>query len=155
MTCLLLVLIRINSIWTEMVAIFLGTVFLVSKVCCAVLCLVVQSCLSLCDNMDCSLPSSSVRGDSPGKNTGVGCHALLQRIVPTQGLNPGLLHCRWILYQLSHQGSRRVLRWVAYPFSGDLPNPGIEPGSPALQEDSLPAELPGKSFSSNSSVLIV
>ena len=38
--------------------------------------------------------SPSVHGDSPGKNTLVGCHALLQGIVPTQGLNPGLLHCR-------------------------------------------------------------
>ena len=38
--------------------------------------------------MDCSLPGSSVHGDSPGKNTGVGCHALLQGIFPTQGLNP-------------------------------------------------------------------
>ena len=44
-------------------------------------------------------------GDSPGKNTGVGCHALLQGIFPTQGLNPGLPHCRQILYRLSHQGS--------------------------------------------------
>ena len=43
--------------------------------------------------------------DSPGKNTGVGHHALLQGIFPTQGSNPGLLHCRQILYQLSHQGS--------------------------------------------------
>ena len=43
--------------------------------------------------------------DSPGKNTGVGCHALLQGIFPTQGSNPGLTHCRWILYLLSHQGS--------------------------------------------------
>ena len=42
----------------------------------------------------------------PGKNTGVGCHALLQGIFPTQGLNPGLLHCRQILYHLSHQGSQ-------------------------------------------------
>ena len=42
--------------------------------------------------------------DSPGKNTGVGCHSLFQRIFPTQGLNPGLLHCRWILYQLSLEG---------------------------------------------------
>jgi len=40
--------------------------------------------------MDCSPPGSSVHGDSPGKNTGVGCHALLQGIFPTQGLNPGL-----------------------------------------------------------------
>ena len=38
----------------------------------------------------------------------------------------------------------RTLEWVAYPFSRELPNPGIEPGSPALQADSLPAELPGK-----------
>ena len=58
--------------------------------------------------MDCSLPGSSVHGDSPGKNTGVSFHALLQRIFPIQGLNPGLLHCRWILYQLSYQGSPRL-----------------------------------------------
>ena len=41
--------------------------------------------------------------NSPGQNTGVGSHSLLQGIFPTQGLNPGLQHCRWILYQLSHQ----------------------------------------------------
>ena len=52
--------------------------------------------------MDCSLPGSSVHGDSLGKNTGVGCHALLQGIFPTQGLNPGLLHHRQILYQLGY-----------------------------------------------------
>ena len=55
--------------------------------------------------MDCSLPGSSVHGNSPGKNTGVGRHALLPGIFPTQGSNPGLLHCRRILYCLSHQGS--------------------------------------------------
>jgi len=55
--------------------------------------------------MDCSPPDSSVHGDSPGKNTGVGCHALLQGIFPTQGSNPSLLHCRWVLYHLSHHGS--------------------------------------------------
>jgi len=60
---------------------------------------------SLCDPMDCSLPGSSVHGDSPGKNTGVGCHALLPRFFPTQGSNHCLLHCRQILYHLSHQGS--------------------------------------------------
>ena len=43
--------------------------------------------------------------DFPGKNTGVGCHFLLQKIFPTQGLNPGLPHCRQTLYGLSHQGS--------------------------------------------------
>ena len=122
-----------------------------------VLCSVPQSCLTLCDPMDCSLPGSSVHGDSPGKNTGVCCHALLQGIFPTQGSNPSLphcggdslpaeppgkpkntgvgslsllqkifptqelnqdlLHCRQILQQLSHQGSPRILEWVAFPFS--------------------------------------
>ena len=43
--------------------------------------------------------------DFPGKNTGVGCHFLLQRTFPTQGLNLGLLHCRQMLYHLNHQGS--------------------------------------------------
>ena len=42
---------------------------------------------------------------SPGKNTEVGSHSLLQEIFPTQGQKPGLLHCRQILYHLSHQGS--------------------------------------------------
>ena len=56
--------------------------------------------------MDCSLPGSSVPGDSPGKNTGVGCRTLLQGILPTQGLNPGLSHCKWILFLLSDQGSK-------------------------------------------------
>ena len=47
----------------------------------------------------------------------MGSLSLLQGIFPTQGSNPGLLHCRWILYQLSHKGSLRRLEWVAYPFS--------------------------------------
>ena len=63
---------------------------------CAVLCLVAQSSPTLCDSTDYSPPSSSVHGDSPGKNTRVGCHALLQGICPTQQPNPGLPHCRWI-----------------------------------------------------------
>ena len=71
---------------------------------------------------------SSVHGNSPGKNTGVGCRALLQGIFPTQGSNPGLPHCRHVLYQLGHQGSPWISEWVAYPFTRDLPDPGIEPG---------------------------
>ena len=59
--------------------------------------LVAQSCLTVCDPTDCSLPVSLVYGIFSGKNTGVGCH-ILQGIFPTQGLNPGLLHCRQILY---------------------------------------------------------
>ena len=50
-----------------------------------VLCLVTQSCLTLCDSMDCSPPGAAIHGDSPGNNTGVSCHALLQGIFPTQG----------------------------------------------------------------------
>ena len=80
-------------------------------------CSVPQSSPALCDPMDCSLPGFSVHGDSPGKDTGVGCHALFQGIFPTQGSNPGLLHYRWIPYCLGHQGSPRILEWVAYPFS--------------------------------------
>ena len=60
---------------------------------------------------------------SPGQNTGVGNFSLLQGIFPTQGSNPGLLHCRWILYQLSHKRSPRILEWVAYPFSSRSSQP--------------------------------
>ena len=81
------------------------------------LCLVTQSCPALYDPMDCSPPGSSVHGGSPGKYAGMGCHALLQGIFPTQGLDSGLPHCRQSLYRLNHQGSPRILEWGAYPFS--------------------------------------
>ena len=71
---------------------------------------VTQLCLTLCDPMDCPW-------NSPGQNTGVGSLFLLQGIFPTQGSNPGLSHCRQILYQLSHKGSPRTLEWVDYPIS--------------------------------------
>ena len=64
-----------------------------------------QLCLTLCDPMNCSSPGSSVHGNSPGKNTRVGCHAPPQGLFPTQRSNPGLPYFRWILYHLSHQGS--------------------------------------------------
>ena len=63
-----------------------------------------QSCPTLCDTMDFRPPGSSVHGDSPGQNTGVACHFLLQGVFLTQGSNPGL-RCRQIVYCLSHQGS--------------------------------------------------
>ena len=68
-------------------------------------CSVAQSCRTLCKPVYCGPPGSSAHGDSPGENTGVRCHALLQGIFPTQGLNPDLPHCRQILYCLSYQGS--------------------------------------------------
>ena len=63
--------------------------------------------------------------DSTAKNTGVGCHSLLQGIFPTQGSNLGLLHCRQILYCLSHQGhpsdGQTINHWKWTP-SNHLPN---------------------------------
>ena len=60
---------------------------------------VTQSCPTLCN------PHGLCPGNSPGQNTGLDSLSLLQEIFPTQGLNPGLLHCRRILYHLSHKGS--------------------------------------------------
>ena len=66
--------------------------------------LVAQSCLTLCNPTDCSLPGSSINPwNSPRKNTGVGTHSFLQGIFPTQGSKPCLPHCRKILYCLSHK----------------------------------------------------
>ena len=74
-------------------------------------CLVTQSCLTLCDPMDCSPPGSSVYGDCPGKNSGVGCHAFLQGIFPTQGSNPA------DSLPSDPPRKQRILEWTAYPFS--------------------------------------
>ena len=64
--------------------------------------------------------------------------------LPNPEINPGLPHCKWILYHLSHQASPRILGWVAYPFSSGSCQLRNQTGSPALQVDSLPAELPGR-----------
>ena len=80
-------------------------------------CLVPESCLTLYDATNCSPPGSSVHGISQGRNTGVGCHFLLQGIFPTQGLNRCLLHCRQILYHSEPPGKigerldQLYLRW--------------------------------------------
>ena len=66
---------------------------------------VAQSCRTLCDPMGTRLLCP---WDFLDKSTGVGCHFLLQGIFPTQGLNPGLPHCRQMLYHLSHQGSPAI-----------------------------------------------
>ena len=116
----------------------------------ALLCLVTQSCPTLFNPVNCSLPGSSVHGDSLGKNTGVGFHALLQGIFPTQELSLGHLQWRQILYHLSHEGSPRILEWVTYPFfrgsswprnwnrvsciAGGFFNPLSQQGSPKILE---------------------
>ena len=68
-----------------------------------------QLCPTLCDPM--GFPLSR---DFPGKNTGVGCHALLQGILQTQGSNSHLLHCRWVLYPLSHLGSPTCVQLAVF-----------------------------------------
>ena len=87
---------------------------LCSDPCCAVL---GPSVMWLCNPINRGSWQATVHGDSPGKNAGVGCHALLQGIFPTQGSNPGLPHYRRILDHLSHQEGPRILEWVVYPFS--------------------------------------
>ena len=71
---------------------------------------VTQSSPTLCDPMD-----YTVHGILQARI--LEYFSFLQGIFPTQGLNPGLPHCGWILYQLSHKGSPRILEWVAYPFT--------------------------------------
>ena len=68
---------------------------------------VAQSCVWLCNPMDCSPPGPSVHGDSPGKNTGVGAISF-SRGSSDPGSEPGLPPCRWILHRMSHKGSMRV-----------------------------------------------
>ena len=86
--------------------------------------------------------------NSPGQNSGLGSLSLLQGIFPTQGLNPGLPHCRQNLYQVSHKGNPRILEWVAYPFSRGSSRPRNWIGVSCI-ESSLPTEISGKSSSVN------
>ena len=85
--------------------------------------LVTQSCPTQCDLMDCSPPGSSCPWDSPGKNTGVDSHSLLQGIFLTQGLNPGLLHRQVDSLLSEPPGKPKSHMWkilcifLAYPFS--------------------------------------
>ena len=67
-----------------------------------------------CSVMSDSLPPHGLYNpwSSPGQNTGVGSPSLLQGIFPTQGSNPGLLHCRQILYYLSHEGSPSYISYM-------------------------------------------
>ena len=65
--------------------------------------------------------------NSPGQKTEVGSFSLLQGIFLIRGSNPGLPHCRQILYQLSHKESPRILEWVAYPFSSGSSQPKNRP----------------------------
>ena len=106
----------------------------------AVLCLVAQSCLTLCDPMDCSPPDSSVHGILQAKILEwVAMPSLRGSSQPRiEPMSPELQ----ILYSLSHQGSPRILEWVGSPFSRGACGPRNRMGSPALQADSLPSQQP-------------
>ena len=105
------------------------------------LCSLTQSCLGLCDPLDCRPPRSSP-WDSPGKNTAASCHFLLQGICPTQGSNPHLLcllHCRQSLYSLSRRGSPSHYRDDCY-YRFESYGPGSDP---RWGGDRLPIHRPG------------
>ena len=87
------------------------------------LCMCAQLCRTLWDLMECSL-GSPAHGDSPGKNTRVDCHFVLQGIFPTQGSNPGLLHGRQILYHLSHREVHVCLIFIDKGRRYLIPAPG-------------------------------
>ena len=83
-----------------------------------------------CESENCSVVSNSLLPhglcswwNSPEQNSGVGSLSLLEGNFPTQGSNPGLSHCRQILYQLSHKGRPRIVEWVAYPLSSGFSQP--------------------------------
>ena len=78
--------------------------------------------------------------DSPGKNTGVGCHFLLQGIFPTQGSNQGLLHCRQTLYPLSHQGSPC---YTISQFSRSVVSDSLRPHASQHARSPCPSPTPG------------
>ena len=82
-----------------------------------------QSCPTLCNSMD-----YAAHGILQARILGMGSLSLLQGIFLTQGSNPGLPHCRQILYQLSPQGSPRILEWVVYPFSSASSRPRNQTG---------------------------
>ena len=107
-------------------------------------CSVAQLCLTLLDPMNRSPPGSSVHRDSPGKNTGVGCHVLLQEIFPTQVSQiAGRFFTEKKKKSFFNQKKKKKL---PCPPPGDLSNLGMELGFPALQANSLPAELPGSPY---------
>ena len=95
--------------------------------------------------MDCTLPSSSVLGDSPCKNTGVGCHALFLGIFPSQGSKPRSPALQEDSLPSEPPGKPKNTGVGSLSLlQENFPAKDLNRGSPALQADSLPAELPRK-----------
>ena len=111
--------------------------------------LVPQSCPTLCDPMDDSPPGSSVHGESPSKNSRVGCHALLLHGIFQPGIEPRFptLQADSFLSEPPGKPKNTAVGSLSF-FQGIFLTQGLKPGSPAFQEDSLPVELPGKPWNS-------
>ena len=92
------------------------------------LCLVTQSFPTLWNPLDCSLPGLSVHGNSPGKNTGLGCQVLLQGVFPTQGSNPGLPHCRQSLPSVLPEKTMNTGEGSLSLFQGIFLTQGLDQG---------------------------
>ena len=89
--------------------------------------------------MDCRLHRP---WDSPGKNTGVGCHFLSQGIFPTQGSNPGLSHCRQTPYHLSHQGTPKS-SFSSVQFTQSVMSDSLQPHELQHARPPCPSPTPG------------
>ena len=95
-------------------------------VCVCVCVKVAQLCLTLCNPMDYTVHGilwARILEWDRTEVSHIAGRLFTSWIFPTQGSNPGLLHCRWILYQLSHKGSSSILEWVACPFSSGSSRP--------------------------------
>ena len=112
-----MLLLHFSKLYNIIVVLIVTEYVTITMLGCAVLCLVTQSCPILCNPMDGSPQAPLSVGILQARILEWVCYALLQGIFPTQGLYPGLQHCRRILYILSHEGSPRILEWVACPFS--------------------------------------
>ena len=126
-----------KAIWTNSL--------LKSTFCCAVPCLVAQLCLALCEPTDCSPPGSSVHED-PGRNTGVGCPALLQGIFPTQGSNQVSCTAGGFFTIWATREAQEYWGGEPLPSPGDLPGSELNRGLLHSRRIFLPAELLGKPY---------
>ena len=114
------------------------------------MCLVTQSYPTLCNPRDYRWSDSSKGFSREEYWSALSCPPPVgPSSYPTWGLNPGLLHCRQILYCLSHQGRPRILKWIAYHFSKGSSQPRSQTRVSCIAGGFLPAELPGKPINLN------
>ena len=105
---------------------------------------VAQSCLTPSDPMDCSPPGPSIHGIFQARVLEWSAIAFSAKLLQLCPILCDTMNCSLSAFSIHGILQARILEWVAMPSPGDLPNPGIEPRSPALQADSLPLEPQGK-----------